>query len=97
MAEALYLVTRTGNTKRLINGVRAVLINSDDAGTNADIIAEAVIGLNRAYPKDAEGSDPFPDGYFDTVQSPADLTSGPVPDDRDVIIFADNQVLTSEA
>lgn len=98
MAESVVLVTRAASAgEQLVNGVRAVLINSDDGGTDAQKIIEAVAACNRAFPKDAAGSDPFPAGYFDTVLEVGDLTSGPIPDDTDAIVFAGSNVVTTLA
>jgi len=83
MAEALYLVTKSASndpSATLIDGIHAVLINSDDGGSDAQIITEAetaVQGHGHA----------IPDGYFDTVSAVGDLTSGPLPDDTDIMIF----------
>jgi hypothetical protein len=68
MAEALFLVRRTSqgvNDDR--NRVREVVINEDDAQTDAQIIAATVAALNAAQPVSSGGSDVYPAGYFDTV------------------------------
>ena len=89
MAESLVLVTKSvQGGEKLINGVRAVLINTDDAGSDAQKILEAEAALNRAFPKDAAGADAYPAGYLDTVLEVGNLTSGPIPDDTDAIVFA---------
>lgn len=83
MAEALYLVTKASADspqQDIVNGIHAVLINSDDGGADADIIAEAVAQV-------VAGGHAVPDSYFDTVTAIADLTSGPLPTDEDVMII----------
>ena len=98
MAEALFLVTKSQQGgEKLINGVRAVVVNDDDAESAALHIASAVAACNRAFPKDAAGSDPFPAGYFDTVVTLSDLTTGPIPDDADAVVFSERQVIITEA
>jgi len=83
MAEALYLVTKANaqhGGETIINGIHAVLINSDDGGTDAQIIAEAEAQV-------VAGGHPIPSGYFDTVAAVGDLTSGPLPTDEDTLII----------
>ena len=88
MAEALFLVRRTTqgvNNDR--NLVREVIINSDDGGTDADVIAEAISGLNAQNPVEAGAEAVYPADYFDTVEDIGDLTSGPLATDEDFIAF----------
>lgn len=88
MAEGLFLVRQTlRGGDSLINGVQSVLINDDDADTLAQHITAAIGACNLAYPKDANGSDPFPVGYFDTADEVSDLTAGILKDDGDAIVF----------
>ena len=77
MAEGLFLVRRTSqgvNDDR--NRVREVLINEDDAQTDAQIIQAAIDALNTATPVGdgfTAGEKSYPDGYFDEVIDIDDL------------------------
>ncbi len=94
MAEALFLVTRTNQLgdNDMRNGVHAMLINNDDGDTDAVTIADAILRLNAHF-----GAGSYPDGYFDTVQEVGDLTSGPAPDNGDIMVFLPREVVTVEA
>lgn len=91
MAEGLFLVRRTTqgvNDDR--NRVREVLINEDDAQTDAQIIAATIAALNAQFTTGdgfSSGEDVYPAGYFDTVVNIDDLTSGPLATDGDFIAF----------
>ncbi len=89
MAEALYLVERTDSpVSDDRDGVRAVLINEDDAQTDAQIITATIAALNAALPVDAQADAKFPAGYFDTVSEVSDLvTAGPLRTDGDFVAF----------
>lgn len=90
MVEGLFYVTRSAAGARgLINGVRAVIVNNDDAETSAQHITAAIAACNAAFPKDGStgATDPFPAGYFDTVAELSDLAAGPLKDDTDALIF----------
>ena len=94
MAEGLFLVRKTlSGGQQLINGVVAVLINDDDADTLALHITAAVAACNLAFPKDADGSDPYPAGYFDTADEVSDLSAGILQDDGDAIVFTERGTL----
>ncbi len=83
MAKALYLVTKSGAgqpEKTNIDDIHACLINSDDGGSDADIIAEAIAQAVVA-------GHPLPAGYFDTVEDVGDLTTGKMPTDEDTIVI----------
>jgi len=82
MAEALFLVTRSDAEQRqgTIDGINAVLINSDNAGTTAETIADAVAQCVAA-------GHPLPTGYFDSIDEVSDLTTGSLKDDLDCFIF----------
>lgn len=83
MAKGLYMVSVANAANpnvTIVDGIHAVLINSDDGGTNATIIAEAEAQVVAA------GHD-IPSGYFDTVTDIDDLTSGPLKDDEDTMII----------
>lgn len=86
MAAQLYLVSKApAEGQNLVNGVRYVLINSDDGGGDSQVIAEAVAACNTAYPKDSDGSDAFPADYFDTVEAVS--TTQLLDSDEDAIVF----------
>ena len=90
MAEGLFLVRRTSqdvNNDR--NRVREVLINEDDAQSDAAIITATIAALNAAQPVETDAEPVYPAGYFDTVVDIDDLvTSGPLRTDGDFIAFA---------
>lgn len=83
MAEGIFLMRKLaqGNGKTVVNGVDAVVMNSDDANTLAQHNANAVAICNAAYPKDPGGSDPFPADYFDSATAITDLVAGPIQND----------------
>lgn len=90
MAEALFLVERTTQSDNDIrDGIKSVIINNDDADTNAQIIAAAIAAVNAALPADAgAASSKLPDGYFDTVNEVSDLvTAGDLRTDQDFLAF----------
>lgn len=92
MAEALYLVSKANADspcETIIDGIHCVLINSDDGGTDAEIIAEAEAQVQTLHP--------VPDGYFDTVTAIGDLTAGPLKDDTDTMIILPLTTETVEA
>lgn len=82
MAEALYLVTRNMNESGLQNfdGIHAVLVNSDDAGGDAQVIAEATAKCQTLYPS-------MPSDYFDTVDEIGDLVAGTLGADEATLII----------
>lgn len=83
MAASMVLITKSNPEqpeKRLINGIHAVVINTDDAGSDAVMIAEAEAVL-------VANGHPVPSGYFDTVTKLADLGT----DEDTVIIEPRNQ------
>jgi hypothetical protein len=82
MAEALYLVSKADkqNGVMLIDDIVACIINSDDAGTDADKIADAVAQAVAA-------GHPLPTGYFDTVEDIGDLATGKLSTDLDTVLF----------
>lgn len=90
MAEALFLVERTVpldmNDR---DGIRAVVINEDDAQTDAQIITATISAVNAALPSDADvPDDKLPAGYFDTVTNISDLvTAGALRTDGDFLCF----------
>lgn len=87
MAEALYLVTKVNiSGKHVVNGVRAVLINADDAAPAATVQAAAVAACNAVHPS-ATGDPAYPAGYFDTSIVVSDLTAGPMKDAGDAFVF----------
>lgn len=83
MAAALYLVNKSGSqapSDRLINGIHAMIVNADDAGSSAVTIAEAVATAVAA-------GHPLPTGYFDTVTKIGVPTGGDMTTDTDARIF----------
>lgn len=91
MAEALYLVSKTPRGgEHVVNGVRTVLINADDAGSTAVICAAASTAANSAVNYSATGIPPFADDYFDTATKVSDLTAGPLKDAGDAYVIGPN-------
>lgn len=89
MAAALYLVSKSdGNHNFTINGVRAVLINADDALSNDAIKAKAVAACTGSYTGPDVNSS-FRDSYFDVVVKVSDLAAGPLKDDGDAYAFGE--------
>lgn len=92
MAKALYLVTKANvSGKHVVNGVRSVLINADDAAGAAVVQAAAVAACNAAHPS-STGNPAYPDGYFDTSVLVSDLTAGPLKDAGDAYVFIGGSV-----
>ena len=92
MAEAIYLVTKANvSGKHVVNGVRSVIINADDAASGAVVQAAAVAACNAAHPS-ATGTPAYPGGYFDTSVIISDLTAGPLKDAGDAYVFVENSV-----
>ena len=87
MAEAIYLVTKVNASGlNIINGVRAVVINADDAASATVVRAAAVTACNAAQPS-STGEPAFPAGYFDTSEIISNLVAGPLKDPGDAFIF----------
>lgn len=83
MAAALYLVSKgspENPDNTIINGVHAMVVNADDGGSDAVIIAEAEATAV------AQGH-PLPSGYFDTVQLLGVPTGGIIATDEEAVIF----------
>jgi len=90
LAAALYLVTRSHAAHTpLVNGVRAVIINADDADTDAEIKAAAADAVT-ANMTGGSVSTSIRDNYFDTVTEISDLVAGPLKDAGDAYIVAGN-------
>lgn len=91
MVAGLFLVERTSqgrNSDR--NQVRAVVVNDDDAQTDAQIIATAIATLNTGAPTGdtfAAGEDSYPAGYFDTVVQIGAAPAGPLATDGDLLAY----------
>ena len=90
MAEALFLLTRTdqgvNDDKNL---VREMIMNDDDATTDANLIIAAVALLNAAHAVETGAPAVYTAGYFDTVNEISDLvTNGILRTDGDFIAFA---------
>jgi hypothetical protein len=84
MVEELTLIQKSNvGGEEVIDGIYAVLINADDAQTDAQTAAEAVAQLIAA-------GHPVPDTYFDGgtyTNAMQDLTAGPMGDDLDMLYF----------
>ena len=81
MAANTYLVTKASADDpsiTLIDGISSCIINSDDGGTDAEIIGEAEAALQGAGVA-------IPSGYFDTVEDVS--PSGILDTDEDLIAF----------
>lgn len=80
LAAALYLVTRS-NAAHVpqANGVRAMIINADDGGTEAEIKAAAAALVPGVDPSHRAN-------YFDSAVLISDLVAGPLKDDGDAYI-----------
>ena len=97
MAEAAYLVSRTIDTASVnttINGVQHVIINADDAQSDAAIATEAAALATRAYDDAAVAADSkappvFPSDYFDTVTA-IDLTGAVFGADEQGVVLDPN-------
>lgn len=102
MAEAIYLVTKSESNKNpTINGIRAVVINADDAAAASVVIAAAVTQANKAtYTAGTANANQMPpigqSGYFDTVLNITDLTAGPLKDANDAFVFGLNGAVKVE-
>lgn len=84
MAEALYLLYRDFVPgERGVDGVFAVIINKDDAQTDAQIRASAIAQA-------VAGGRALPDDYFDNVTplKISDLTSGALKDNLDSYVLS---------
>ena len=88
MAEALWLVTRNDNLGRHDrDGIKNVLINSDDGKTAAVVMQDAVDLVNAQLPPTSGEADKLPVGYFDTAEEVGDLVAGPIRTDGDGYIM----------
>lgn len=97
MAEALYLVTKTVDPgDSTVNGITAVLINKDDAQTDAQIKADAVAQVNVLLKGGQTINDPVPADYFDTVDKVSDLVAGSLKDNKDAYVFLPGSVAKVE-
>jgi len=87
MAKALYLITTDhGVGDNVINGIFAVLINSDNGGSDAQKRLEARAQVLAA----GVVADALPTTYFDQgrILDVGDLTGGALEDDTDAAIFS---------
>ncbi len=89
MVAGLFLVTRNdqGVTNDR-NQVREVIINDDDGLTDAQIIAQAVAGLNTSHAVETGAEPAYPAGYFDTVVQIGASPAGVLATDNDYLAFA---------
>ena len=88
MVAGLFYITRTDqgvNNDR--NRVREVLLNNDDAETNAQHIQEAVDQLNAAQPVETGAEPVYPDGYFDTVVQVGATPAGVLATNHDFVAW----------
>lgn len=95
MVAGLFLVTRTdqGVTNDR-NRVREVIINDDDGQTDAQIITQAIAGLNATQAVESGAEAVYPAGYFDTVVQIGASPAGPLATDNDYFAYA--PVIASE-
>lgn len=85
MAAQIYLISKAESQKpvrKLIDQVHAVIVNSDDGGSDAVKIAEAIASANALGFK-------LPSGYFDTVELLGPPTAGIMTTDEDIIVLTD--------
>lgn len=90
MAEGLFLVYKSNAadpSAQLVDGIHAVLVNSDDGSTTAEIIADAIASC-------VAGGHALPSGYFDTVNNIDSMSAGLLPTDLDVCIFLPRGIQT---
>jgi hypothetical protein len=81
MAETLFLVWKAeAPGVSHVNDISSVLINCDDADTDAVVIANAVAQC-------VAGGHAVPDDYFSDVLDLGDLTTGALKDDNDAYVF----------
>jgi hypothetical protein len=88
MAAGLFLVERTDqgdNSDR--NGVRAIIVNDDDAQTDAQIIATAIATMNTTQAVESGAEDQYPAGYFQTVVQVGATPAGPLATDGDLLVY----------
>lgn len=83
MTEALYLVTKNvKDGQRTVDGIFAAVINADDGGSDATILAAADAQMV------AKGHPLGQPTYFDTVVGKiSDLSSGVLKDNNDCYLF----------
>ena len=87
MVEQLFLVERTDRPDNDVrDGIKTVIINNDDADTDAQIITAAILAVNTALPVDADAEAKIPAGYFDTVSPLTPLSAGPLATDLDILV-----------
>ncbi len=89
MVAGLFLVTRTSqgvNDDR--NRVREVILHEDDGQSDAQIITQAILGLNTSQPVETDAEAVYPAGYFDTVIQIAAAPEGPMATIDDYIAYA---------
>ena len=90
MAEALYLLKKDAVLgQNIVNGLRAVLCNDDDAQTAPQTIATVIALLRTAGHK-------LPDGYF-TSRVLLAVASGALGSDGDYIVIRPDEFVTVTA
>ena len=83
MVASIFLVQKANAESpnlTIVDDIHAVIINADDASTDAVNIAEAEATVQAA-------GHPIPDGYFDTIQQLGVPTGGIMTTDEDAIII----------
>lgn len=91
MVAGLFLVERTSQGRSDDrNLVRSVVVNEDDAQTDAQIIQAVIDTLNTNTATGdgfSSGENVYPDGYFDTVTQIGASPAGPLAVDGELIAF----------
>lgn len=89
MVAGIFLVTRTQQgVSEDRNLVREVILHEDDGESDADIIIQAIAGLNLSHPVETDAAAVYPAGYFDTVIQIAAAPEGPLATINDYIAYA---------
>lgn len=91
MVAGVFLVERTSQGRSDDrNQVRAVVVNEDDAQSDAVIIQAVIDTLNANTPTGdgfSTGNDVYPDGYFDLVTQIGAAPAGPIAVDGELIAY----------
>ena len=89
MAQALHIITRTVqgvNDDR--NLVREVIMNLDNADSDAVNLVAAVTAMNLLAPVESGAEAVYPAGYFDTITEFGLTPSGILGTDLDILAYA---------
>ncbi len=88
MVAGVFLVTRTDQgVSSDKNQVREVILHEDDGETDAEIIIQAIAGLNTSHAVETGAAAVYPAGYFDTVIQIAASPEGPLATINDYIAY----------